>query len=75
MEEKIKTILDDYGVAISDAEGEPQKVEASKAKNDKKADAKIFYDKEDLISFHQLFLSKPLVKACNDLDYEHPTVI
>lgn len=40
-----------------------------------KTDAKSHYDKEDLISFHQLFLSKPLVKACGDLEYEHPTVI
>jgi ATP-dependent RNA helicase RhlE len=39
------------------------------------AEAKRHYDKEDLISFHQLFISKPLVKACQDLDYEHPTVI
>ena len=37
--------------------------------------AKIHYDKEDLISFHQLFISKPLTKAAADLDYEHPTVI
>jgi ATP-dependent RNA helicase DDX27 len=28
-----------------------------------------------LISFHQLFISKPLVKACQELEYEHPTVI
>ena len=33
------------------------------------------YDKEDLISFHQLFISKPLTKAATELDYEHPTVI
>ena len=37
--------------------------------------AKIHYDKEDLIQFHELMLSKPLVRACSDLDYEHPTVI
>ena len=40
-----------------------------------KEDPTIHYDKEDLISFHQLFISKPLVKAAYDLDYEHPTVI
>jgi len=39
------------------------------------ANAKHHYDKEDLISFHELFLTKPLVKACHELDYEHPTVI
>ena len=38
-------------------------------------DATIHYDKEDLISFHQLFISKPLAKAAQELDYEHPTVI
>ena len=38
-------------------------------------DPKIHYDKEDLISFHQLFISKPLSKAAHDLDYDHPTVI
>ena len=38
-------------------------------------DPTIHYDKEDLISFHQLFISKPLTKAAHDLDYEHPTVI
>ena len=40
-----------------------------------KEDATIHYDKEDLISFHQLFISKPLTKAALELDYEHPTVI
>jgi hypothetical protein len=28
-----------------------------------KENARIHYDKEDLISFHQLFISKPLTKA------------
>jgi len=37
--------------------------------------AKEHYDKEDLIQFHELMLSKPLVRACSELDYEHPTVI
>jgi superfamily II DNA/RNA helicase len=36
---------------------------------------KFKYDKEDLISFHELFLSKPLVKACTSLEYDHPTRI
>jgi hypothetical protein len=39
-------------------------------------EAKILhYDKEDLISFHSLYISKPLAKACSELEYEHPTVI
>ena len=37
--------------------------------------AKDHYDKEDLIQFHELLLSKPLVRACSEMDYEHPTVI
>ena len=37
--------------------------------------AKLFYDKDDLIQFHELMLAKPLVKACSDLEYEHPTII
>lgn len=37
--------------------------------------AKIHYEKDDLISFHDLFLSRPLVKACNSLEYDHPTRI
>ena len=37
--------------------------------------AKEHYDKEDLIQFHELMLSKPLVRACSELEYEHPTVI
>ena len=40
-----------------------------------KTNAKHHYDKEDLISFQQLFISKPLAKACSDLEFEHPTVI
>ena len=35
----------------------------------------LHYDKEDLISFHSLYISKPLAKACSELEYEHPTVI
>ena len=33
------------------------------------------YLKEDLISFYELFISKPLVKACTALEYDHPTSI
>ncbi len=76
IDERIKAILDDYGLVVSDAE-QPQPQKAKEQKNNAKfkTDAKIHYDKEDLISFHQLFISKPLVKACFDLEYEHPTVI
>ena len=33
------------------------------------------YDKEDLVTFHSLFISKALTKAAAELEYEHPTVI
>jgi len=39
------------------------------------SEAKMHYDKEDLIQFHELGLEKPLVKACSDLDFDHPTII
>jgi hypothetical protein len=35
----------------------------------------LHYDKEDLVTFHSLFISKPLTKAASELEYEHPTVI
>ena len=69
--------LKDKGVSIpaflrpiSGAKEDP----AVEEKETKEA-ARIHYDKEDLISFHQLFISKPLTKAAQDLDFEHPTVI
>jgi hypothetical protein len=68
-----------YGIEIPVIEeekpGQQKGVQNEKPKQPMKNDAKMFYDKEDLISFHQIFISKPLVKACHDLDYEHPTVI
>jgi 5,10-methylenetetrahydrofolate reductase len=41
----------------------------------KEAVTQMHYDKEDLVQFHELMLSKPLVKACSELDYDHPTII
>jgi hypothetical protein len=38
-------------------------------------EGKMHYDNEDFLSFNRLFLSKPLIKACSDIGYEHPTVI
>jgi ATP-dependent RNA helicase DDX27 len=37
--------------------------------------SKIKYEKDDLISFHDLFLCRPIIKACNLLEYDHPTRI
>ena len=44
-------------------------------KSTKEAISALHYDKDDLVQFHELMLSKPLVKACSELDYDHPTVI
>lgn len=44
-------------------------------KTTKEVVSQFHYDKEDLVQFHELMLSKPLVKACSELDYDHPTVI
>jgi len=52
---------------------EEEKIEGLPETN--QGNAKEHYDKEDLILFHELQLSKPLVKACSELDYDHPTVI
>lgn len=37
--------------------------------------AKEHYDEEDLIQFTDLAMSKPLVRACTELGYDHPTII
>lgn len=51
------------------------KEDAVAAEKEAKEIVRSHYDKEDLISFHQLFISKPLTKAAQDLEFEHPTVI
>jgi hypothetical protein len=59
--------VDKKDLEKEDDEGDVKKQSVANARN--------HYDKEDLISFHQLFISKPLTKAASDLDFEHPTVI
>lgn len=74
LDERIQVKLAEYDI---DAEGQlgvsNQNPEEEKAQREKekaqlqqtpKVNAKHHYDKEDLISFHQIFISKPLVKAC-----------
>jgi len=69
MEQHRVTMPEDIETFRSQFEAKEEKEEEIKE------DPTIHYDKEDLISFHQLFISKPLVKAAHDLEYEHPTVI
>ena len=74
LDERIQLKLAEYDI---DAEGQlgvsNQNPEEEKAQREKekaqlqqtpKVNAKHHYNKEDLISFHQIFISKPLVKAC-----------
>jgi hypothetical protein len=57
-------------------EARPKTAEAEEETGPKVNETKLMhYDKEDLVSFHELFLSKALTKATSELDYEHPTVI
>ena len=71
MEERIQMKLAEYGIDIPTAQvtnPEDEKAQREKEKAQllaaPKINAKHHYDKEDLISFHQIFISKPLVKAC-----------
>ena len=53
---------------VGEDNGENEKTSIQQAKL-------LHYDKEDLISFHNLFINKCLTKACSELEYDHPTVI
>ena len=79
LEEKVHQKLKERGVEIPKHLQINQKAEAiidEATKATAANEAKILhYDKEDLISFHSLYISKPLAKACSELEYEHPTVI
>ena len=54
---------------------ENKSVSKKQPKNTIGSHAKVHYEKDDLISFHELYISKPLVKACSALEYDHPTRI
>ena len=74
MEDRVASKLEEKGIDLSH-----EKLIQEQAGDEEipqpTASAKAHYDKEDLIMFHELNLSKPLVKACSDLDFDHPTVI
>ena len=76
MEERVLAKIDQHKVKIpQELQVLQRQIEEEKEEIVEAEDPKIHYDKEDLISFHQLFISKPLTKAAHELDYEHPTVI
>jgi superfamily II DNA/RNA helicase len=55
-------------ITTSQVQEEPQLSQVEQAKM-------MHYDKEDLVTFHALFVSKAIAKACGELEYDHPTVI
>lgn len=74
VEERVKQWLADKGIEIPK---HLQFVEKEETIAEPKVnEAKLMhYDKEDLVSFHSLFISKALTKAASELEYDHPTVI
>lgn len=73
LDERIQIKLAEYDIDVQGQLGVTQNPEEEKVQREKekaqlqqapKVNAKHHYDKEDLISFHQIFISKPLVKAC-----------
>jgi len=84
VEEKVQLSIKTHGIVIPKAPEKAVQIEQVQPdgkeekegqKSEKELVKEAFYDKADLISFHELFLSKQLVKACSDLGFEHPTVI
>ena len=74
MKERVEALLKENNIDMSNELKENVRDEAFKHVKPQNQ-AKLFYDKDDLIQFHELMLAKPLVKACSDLEYEHPTII
>ena len=76
MRAKVASLLEENNIDMSD-EMEKNQVQKHDQSDLIKANsiAKDHYDAEDLILFHELRLAKPLVKACSDLDFDHPTIL
>ena len=78
LEERVREILKEEGITI------PAHLQVqAKTTNEPEADQQrtvdetkaMHYDREDLVSFHELMISKALTKAASELEYDHPTVI
>ena len=67
--------LEKYNIKVEKItfEEKGEKVEAPKHLVNQ--EAKMHYDKDDLTVFQELMLAKPLVRACSDLEFDHPTII
>ena len=78
MQERVDRVLREKGIDMTSEtaqKAEPRSKDEDNVQELMKSEAKMHYDKEDLIQFHELMLSKPLIRACSDLDYDHPTII
>ena len=77
VEDRVQQWLSDKGIDIpKNLKFSKKDTEANQTLDAKVNEAKLMhYDKEDLVSFHQLFISKALTKAASELEYDHPTVI
>jgi len=77
VEDRVSQWLKDKGIEIpKNLKFTKKDAEAAVTEEKKINEAKLMhYDKEDLVSFHQLFISKALTKAASELEYDHPTVI
>jgi superfamily II DNA/RNA helicase len=72
MEERVDRVMEELSIKKPKQEAETKEDSLPEVAVNQ---AKLFYDKDDLVMFHDLMLAKPLVKACSDLDYDHPTII
>jgi superfamily II DNA/RNA helicase len=72
MEERVDRVMQEFNIKKPEQEPEVKEDTVPEVTVNQ---AKLFYDKDDLVQFHELMLAKPLVKACSDLDYDHPTII
>ena len=76
VEERVKEKLAAMGIKVPKALAVTDEGGVIETSRSGLQEAKLLhYDKEDLISFHGLCVSKSLTKACSELEYEHPTVI
>ena len=73
IQEKIKAILEEKGIVVKDFGSNLHKEQNELQKTIQ--EGKLHYDKDDFTDFGSLFLSKPISKGCQDMGFDHPTVI
>ena len=77
IQERVVRTLEAQGQDIKDLIASFEKDRPKDNKQEKliEPSAKEHYDEEDLVQFTELAMSKPLVRACTELGYDHPTII